>query len=225
MTADPDFGDLSNDDVAVLVERCAQRSTDAEPEVRAKAVQTLGDIARTRGKGVPIARVVGLIEAARRDDAEAVKMAADVAFWELEAGVLDPPGARDGDIGAEDETIDLPSMTVAQAIRRNLRRTANFVVTRGPFRRDEWRVGWYFNPAPQLKWRLLFTTAALHVVSDDESWSVEWANLGDVNERDDGLMVKTPDGEKFVPVVGRYGNGASNDAFLVMTVLSILKPR
>jgi hypothetical protein len=199
-------------DGVTMFETYAAHVADADEEVRGLAVLGFGHVARLH-RTLPVGRVVPLIEAARRDPSDTVKNAAEVAFGDIEYYVLDPPRPADDGAWVEDETIDIPSMNVSAAIRRNLRRTPHFIPSRGPFRRDEWRVGWYFNPEP--KPRLLFTTIGMHVIGADDSWFVDWSGISAPREENDGVHIQTPAGERFVPVAGRHGTGESSaDAFL-----------
>jgi hypothetical protein len=206
------------------VERCLTDANDADAGVRSAGLARLAELARARA-ALPIGHVVPTVVSARQDPDEAVRAQAEETFADLEAFVLDPPRVEHDEMAIDDETVDLPAMTVAAAIRRSMRRTAHFVVTRGPLRRDEWRVGWYFNPPPSTT-RLLFTTAALHVLSDEGAWRLDWSAIESTDEDTDGVHVGTADGKRFIPVTGRHGDrGVSPDVFLLVTVLGILKPR
>jgi hypothetical protein len=205
------------------MEGVTARLRDAAPEVRGAALLDIAEAARGE-EPLDLERVLGLVEAGRNDRSDHVRIQAEIAFGDLERNRLDPPRDVTQDLGDDvDETIDIPSMNVAAAIRRNMRRTPHFVVSRGPYARDEWRVGWYFDPGGT---RMLFTTAGLIGVQGNEHWRIDWIELLDVSEESDGLRIETPEGTRFVPVSGRHGEGGvSNDAFLMMTVLGVLKPR
>jgi hypothetical protein len=212
-----------NSDLEAAVERYLDEARNDEVGARCAAIASIGELAKAR-RPLPIARVVPAVVAARQDVSDAVRAIAEEAFADLEAFVLDPPHVDRDDAAIDDETVDLPAMTVAAAIRRSMRRTTHFVVTRGPLRRDEWRVGWYFNPAPSTT-RLLFTTTSLHVIEDGSAWRLDWAAIESHEEAADGVHVVTAEGKRFIPVTGRHGEGATPDVFLIVTVLGILKPR
>src|SRR5687767_2042487 len=77
-------------DVGFMVERCVVAAGEAEAEVRAAAMQCLGELARIHLK-LPIGKVLPVIEAGRHDSNQQVRDQAETAFGDIERYVLDPP--------------------------------------------------------------------------------------------------------------------------------------
>ncbi len=128
-------------------------------------------------------------------------------------------------------------LLVGSVIRRHLRPTSGFRVAEpgavppnGFHAADgEDVIGWYINePAGPL---VVFTTIAIHVVSDAKDAKVETTPLDDLLDYElpaskrsaEGVFVRTPSGKRFLPMRGAHGvDGRFPDAWSLVQVLRVL---
>lgn len=96
-----------------------------------------------------------------------------------------------------------------------------------PLARDEELLGWYRNPLPIGGYLILFTTRNLYIddhgthtrVPIDQMTGYEHPRSNAI----DGVTVKTPTGDVFFRVAGRYGEGDRyRDAFSFLMVIRAL---
>jgi hypothetical protein len=94
---------------------------------------------------------------------------------------------------------------------------------------EERVLGWYDNPPPYERVRLLFTDQAIHVVEAGESRRLLYLEIVDYTmpeskEHSTGVWVQTRESQCFVRMAGRSGPGGKfNDTFALIPLLHIVR--
>ena len=125
-------------------------------------------------------------------------------------------------------------LLVYSVVRRHMRRTSSGAFTRGDagvcpvslsLEEGEEIVGWYTNPAPWLRSRVVFTSLAIWAIEGERANRIANAAIVGYEEPKsktdiDGLCVVATDGPHFVRVAGSFGpHGIQKDAFSFLMVV------